>query len=215
MYTLLLSPHPDDLVYSAFSYLKQRQEKVCVTLFNVSSFNKWSLRSKILTTALRTLEDKLVLSILGCKTVHFYLEDSSLGAHPRLSPSLRVTEKPSIIVAPAAIGSHIDHLTTRGFAIKLFEQLKSCELVLYQDLPYSARVSDLHREEEALSKVIGALKVRVLPLTREEIGKKVKMAKLFFSQTDHTALIIEHARRTGREAGFEFAEKYYYTSLSR
>ncbi|PSN82887.1 hypothetical protein B9Q02_11125 [Candidatus Marsarchaeota G1 archaeon BE_D] len=215
MYTLLLSPHPDDVVYSAFFYLKHDQKRVCVTLFNVSSFNKWRLQSKFLTTTLRTLEDKLVLSLLRCKSVHLYLEDSSVRVCRKPNPSLWVKESPSIIVAPAAIGSHIDHLVTRELAIKLFEEIKNCELVLYQDLPYAAKISDLKKEEDALSGVIGNIKERVLPLTKEEIKKKVKMAKLYFSQTDYTALIVEHAKRVGKEAGFEYAEKYYLTSFTR
>ena len=84
LYNLLLSPHPDDLVFSAFSILTKKEDNLALVFFNVSSFTRWPVKSKKLVTGYRTLEDRAILRSLKTKVKYLNLEDNSLKKSAKL-----------------------------------------------------------------------------------------------------------------------------------
>src|SRR5712691_2216056 len=77
--SLFLSPHPDDLVYSTFSALTEASKsRFAIVFFNVSGFTRWRFLSRPAVTLLRTLEDRLLLNLMGVRVSYRNLSDSSI-----------------------------------------------------------------------------------------------------------------------------------------
>src|SRR5579872_2675702 len=116
-YNLLLAPHPDDLVFSAFSALSSKEKKLAIVFFNVSTFSRWPIRSRTLVTLLRTLEDKFILNFLGTKVKYLFKKDSSLLAtDPTNNKAWAswIKPPPSSIFCPLGIGEHPNHKQVRN-----------------------------------------------------------------------------------------------------
>ena len=122
-FDLLLSPHPDDLVYSAYAALSDgARQKRGVVFFNVSRFARGRLLPSVPVTALRTLEDRLIMGRNGVKASYLFLRDSTmrdvdnqqLGRWP---PGPSAVSPPHRIFAPLGVGAHADHPLVRRAAI--------------------------------------------------------------------------------------------------
>lgn len=220
-FDLLLSPHPDDLVYSAYAMLSDRSRpKLAITFFNVSRFTRFGLLPKRIVTLARTVEDRLALGIAGCK-VRFLNEPDSIArgeapipVAPRL-PNL-FGSPPARIVAPLGVGGNSDHVIVRGVAMSLWRRAPECELVLYEDLPYAARSADLATEETSIVSALGeaGISEEFLPMSPSEMRRKLLLSRLYLTQTGKTRTLLDHARRVGANSGEAFAERVFAFSPS-
>jgi len=207
--TLFFSPHPDDLVYSAFSALiDPSNKKVAVTVFNLSRFTKWGLGSPRLISAFRKLEDRLAFTLLGIKSFHLDQPDTSLVESKRFP--LKLLYRPNIIYSPLGVGSHPDHLMTRGLAVHVWLEAKRIpRLLFYEDLPYAARCENYGSVLETLSREVGLLKPRFIPLSDYQLRLKMLFSRLYITQTDNTSLLRQRAEENGLKSGVRYAEKLF------
>ena len=212
----MISPHPDDIVYSAFSVLTDGlRHKIVITPFNVSRFTRFGLRSKPLVTFLRTLEDWLVLRALRCHAVYLFVPDSlsrkRIGS-VQLTNFLREKTPPARIVAPMAIGGHVDHMIARGIALALKRVLPKSELTLYEDMPYAADSEDLESEEDS---IVASLSMGLMATYQQmddrEMARKVFFSRLYLTQTDKTDVLVAHARSVGARCASKYAERFFRT----
>lgn len=235
---LLLSPHSDDLVYSAFTLLIRRSTypKQVVTIFNVSRHTKFvgpnvNMRLQSLITEIRKLEDAFVLKSLAVASTHLDLPDRTAAGplngaqvkeHSAFSylHGLDFPLRARTIVCPMGLGGNPDHILTRSIAISLWKAKGGLDyLVFYEDLPYATIVSNLEEETRAqlaiLSETVGSLAKRVVPLTTTQLLHKIMCACFYFSQTNRFAIksIVKHAKRVGSDEGFGLAERFYVSGM--
>lgn len=220
-YNLLLSPHPDDLVLSGYSAICERREKQAIEFFNVSSFTRWRLKSKLLVTAYRTLEDRVILGLLNVKVSFLFLGDTSVSIEGRhsiclgdLKALLSSSGIPHKLFCPLGIGGHLDHMFVRQSGIDLWQSWgKEPELFFYEDLPYAALdLRSGYSFERCLLDVkhcCGVLRIAWRPLTKIEMRAKLLACRAYASQTNHANLLTEHARVLGKECSADFAERYF------
>jgi hypothetical protein len=125
--------------------------------------------------------------------------------------------RPIRIFCPLGVGGNTNHLFVRQIAIRQWiDWDKNPELIFYEDLPYAARISDNQDFSLAtclrnISSTIPDIKQIYRPLSREQMKQKILLAKAYFSQTDYSDLLLDHARALGAECSEGFAEKYYAT----
>jgi hypothetical protein len=228
-FDLLLSPHPDDLVYSAYASLSDRtRPKLGVVFFNVSRFALGRLLPMVPVTALRTLEDRLILGWNGVKARYFFLRDSSLrenndnqslGRWP-LAPGPSVGGTPHRIFAPLGVGAHEDHLLVRKAAISWWstEYRRIPQICFYEDLPYAARSENLWAEEERIVNELeaecGVLQPEHWRLRPPLLRRKLLFSRFYLSQADKVELFLTHAIQVGRLSGDGPAERYFCTVQS-
>jgi LmbE family N-acetylglucosaminyl deacetylase len=214
-YDLLLSPHPDDLVFSTFSILSSRTEKLALVYFNVSKFTRWNIKSKLIVTTIRTLEDKIILSLLGTKTAYLFLPDDSIrnssSEHLENGDINWLKETPSEIFCPLGVGGNPDHLKVRDRGIRLHRTFKKKpKLFFYEELPYAARHSDSTESRlQELSPFFASLKPSVSVLSSDEMKRKLIASRAYFSQNDHRVLLLKRAKEVGEESSGEYAEMFY------
>jgi len=217
LYNLLLSPHPDDLVFSAFSILVKKQKNLAIVFFNVSSFTRWPVKSKRLVTGFRTLEDRTILRSLKTRVKYLHLEDNSLkesSDSDLLSTEGLDLELPATIYSPLGVGGSPNHLQVRKWAVeKWLSWEKKSMLNFYEDLPYAAKTKNLEVEEKQLlrelERTCGSLQKIKEPLTKTQLERKLRMCRYYFSQTDYSDLIGKHASNRADPGSMEFAEIFY------
>jgi LmbE family N-acetylglucosaminyl deacetylase len=205
LYNLLLSPHPDDLVFSAFSVVTKKRNNLALVFFNVSSFTRWPIKSRKLVTGYRTLEDRAILNSLGAKVKYLNLEDNSLkksGQILQLSDKESKLEPPERIYSPLGVGNSPNHLEVRDWAIKRWiSWKKQSTLYFYEDLPYAAKLENAGSAEKTiideLEKACGPIEQVKEHLTESQISRKVRLCKSYFSQTDYSEMIGNHAKSVG------------------
>jgi len=161
--SIFLSPHADDICFSSFfaiAGLAGRETKI-ITVFSESC---WTFRAapnqdmRTEVTAARHKEDIAFAEYVDAALLTLDLPDSSLR-YPLGSGGEYKTNVDSIlpvvrnriaelvqqhkgtlsVFAPIGISRHIDHLLVRDAALDLFRG--RAELVLYEDLPYAARLT--------------------------------------------------------------------------
>jgi hypothetical protein len=218
-FDLLLSPHPDDLVYSAYRMLSDRSRlKLAITFFNVSRFTRFGLLPRRIVTLARTLEDRVALGIAGCGVRFLYELDSLARGEAPVRVVARLPDlsgsMPVRIVAPLGVGSNPDHLIVRSVAMSLWRLAPECELVLYEDLPYAARSSDLATEETSIVSALGEAGIReeFLPMSPSEMRRKLLLSRLYLTQTVKTQTLLDHARLVGADSSNGFAERVFVCS---
>jgi len=218
--TLFLSPHPDDLVYSAFSALtEQREVGTGVTFFNVSRFTKWGLLPKYFVTPMRTLEERIILTRLRVRSSFLWMEDSSSRSCPismqKIASKLnQFSGRFEYIFCPLGISGHPDHLAVRRVAIDYW-RLK-CDgkpsICFYEDLPYAAKVKEIECEVERcvreLSQSCDNLSICYRPLSNDQFNRKVVFSRLYLTQNDQSKLLKKHAQVIGKKCGRAYAERY-------
>jgi LmbE family N-acetylglucosaminyl deacetylase len=218
-YDLLLSPHPDDVVYSAFSILSDGlRRKVVATPFNVSDFSRLKRSLKLpreIVSLWRTTEDRIVMRALGVQVTYLFLPDSLIRGKREINGLERLTRRLSAntarIIAPLGVGGHADHIAIRDFALRQFRVKLVPELVLYEDLPYAAESQDLEKEEKSilLSLNVPGISAKLNKMDVQVFKRKIKFSKLYFSQSDRAAFLERHARFLGSKCGAKFAERFY------
>ena len=216
LYNLLLSPHPDDLVFSVFSILTKEENNLALVFFNISSFTRWPVKSKKLVTGYRTLEDRAILRSLKTKVKYLNLADNSLKDstdNDLLSIKKLELDLPAKIYSPLGVGGSPNHLQVRNWAINHWIGWeRKTELYFYEDLPYAAKSDDLEQEEEhilqELEKTCGPLQKLAEPLTAAQLDRKLRKCRSYFSQTDYSKLIGNHAKNRA-DSSTKFAEIFY------
>jgi hypothetical protein len=217
---LLLSPHPDDLVFSCFSVLAKPKglHNRAIVFFNISTFSRWPIHSRRLVSTYRTLEDRFVLGSLHVEVKYLFGRDSSLESssdtNDQLDWDLNL-EIPSAIYSPLGVGHNENHLQVRDWAVKHWVRWqKKCSLLFYEDLPYAAKLGDTLEDKEVvitreLEAICGNIEFILEPLSGEDLARKLRFSKLYYSQTDYTDLLKSFAKQRGRSTETGFAEAFY------
>lgn len=218
-FNVFFSPHPDDLVYSAFSALTERTGVgTAVIFFNVSRFTRWGIFPKYFVTMMRTLEDKIILTRLRLRTSFLWLEDSSVRSNPISQQAIasRLSGFPEplrSIFCPMGVGGHPDHLAVRDAAIHFWRRRRmKPQICFYEDLPYAARTKEIESEVEKcvrnMPQSCGRLSIFYSPLTKVQFRRKILFSRLYLTQNDHTTLLTRHAKELGKQCGRAYAERY-------
>jgi LmbE family N-acetylglucosaminyl deacetylase len=145
----LLSPHPDDAVLSAWSLLGAGTTVVTVFAGDPAdaTCGPWDavcgLASSHEAMRLRRLEDRRALEPLDVDVQQLNLVESQYAdrasaAAVSAAIALSLPPRCELLVAPAGIGGHPDHLKVRAAAIELAESL-GIALELYAELPYAVQ----------------------------------------------------------------------------
>jgi hypothetical protein len=222
----MLSPHPDDLVFSCFSaMMDSKVDKRAIVFFNSSKFSRWPIHSKKLISFYRTLEDKFILESLGIKVKYLFNPDTSIenpqNTFPRAEWDLKL-DPPLCIYSPLGVGGNKNHIQVRDWAIRRWIGWnKNCELCFYEDLPYAAKLGfspdeielPIIRELESICE--SQIELQLRPLSREILARKILLSKFYFSQTDYSELLESFAKIRGRSSQAGFAETIYHVRRSK
>lgn len=155
---LVLSAHADDAAFSAGGMLQQFAAHSDITIVTVFSQSAWTVRALppefASVTAHRAHEDLTYCRRIGARQCSLGLPDASLRgydvdtelhADPTSDPVVRPlstalrrllqAHPESDVLAPAAVGGHVDHRLLRDATLR--EMAPGRTLVLYEDLPYA------------------------------------------------------------------------------
>ncbi|MCX7113391.1 MAG: PIG-L family deacetylase [Proteobacteria bacterium] len=221
-----VSPHADDIAYSAIGSLSNTPEAAKKWLVTVFSVSCWSFEhalnpdAAVEVTAKRKQEDGGFATLFDCEYIALPLVDSSLRAYhgggeyqvnPHddpiywqvkilLSDLIMQLPNDTVFYLPLGIGHHVDHLIVREAVKEIVNDLN--RLVFYEDLPYADQFSDAQIEAVALS-----IDPRLSPMLiamQEYWDTKAQAIQLYPSQLEaNTYSRIHHyARRIGKE-GYE------------
>ncbi|GAA3372919.1 hypothetical protein GCM10020367_30810 [Streptomyces sannanensis] len=159
---LLLSPHPDDIAWSLGGTVSRLREAgadlVCLTFFNRTRYapgNPAHGDSRTATDVRRIEEDgwgaladvRLERCDLGDASLRGYDDATEMGAEPEpevlreVAARLRsviARVRPDAVLAPLAIGGHIDHSAVRR-AVAGLAPVPDAALLWYEDLPYASQ----------------------------------------------------------------------------
>jgi LmbE family N-acetylglucosaminyl deacetylase len=216
---LFLSPHPDDLVYSAFCALTENAgDGTAVVFFNVSRFTKRGLLPKYFVTMVRSIEERLILARLRIRSSFLWMEDSSCRRSPIDQDSVRSKliafhESYRYIYCPLGIYGHLDHLAVRSAGIDYWlKSGKKSKIRFYEDLPYAARVKEVESEVETcvseLTKSCGPLSIHYHPMNFDLVRRKLFFSRLYLTQNNHSKLLKKHAEELGKQCNRAYAERY-------
>lgn len=159
---LLLSPHADDVAYSIGGIVVRLSRQADVLLMTVFGRSGWALpaalrrKSVDFISALREQEDRAYCERRQLGYVRLPCPDSFVMGYdeatelcdvpnddPRTVNVVMIIEaavaslRPHFVIAPCAVGGHIDHHIVRGAA----ETLRQVDVLYYEDVPYSASLS--------------------------------------------------------------------------
>jgi LmbE family N-acetylglucosaminyl deacetylase len=227
---LFISPHPDDICYSAFLAITQRDASspaVIVTLFSQSCWTFLSTLQRqdaMQVTHMRRDEELAFAGFVNANVDFLDLPDTSLrcatfGDEYRLAPTedfiyetaraklsdvLRRRESIATIYAPLGISGHVDHLIARDIMLG-FDPLRH-RLLLYEDLPYVARYND---------KAITSFAARLPGQPRPELRtapspqRKIDAMRLYRSQLEPNTVEVVIGYGMQRSEQTIFAERYW------
>ena len=149
---VVISPHLDDAVLSAWSALRHHSDVAVVTCFAGeppagTPASVWDRRGgarcAVEQVRLRRAEDQAVMNSLGATAVHLehldapYRDPGDDMVVERLTDSLRPhLGRDALVLAPLALGGHPDHVAAREAALAAAPRGR---LLLYADLPYASR----------------------------------------------------------------------------
>lgn len=219
----LISPHPDDVAYSSGGLVARLAGRCELHLVTVFTHSAWAapkaLRSagSAAISAMRYVEDKAFCDRFGLRLSSLGLADSSLSGYddeselaasaerdPRAPVAARALRAllaelaPDGILAPAAVGGHVDHRIVRDALLTRSHGVAS--LAFYEDLPYAAGC-----ELERLDAQLRAQGLR--PAANVDIdstlGEKLAAMWIYDSQTEQDTVdeIVSHARRLAAWSG--------------
>jgi LmbE family N-acetylglucosaminyl deacetylase len=207
---LAISPHSDDVAFSLGAYLLGQCAVSHIQLVTVFSISKSTtdeiIKDSAVISEIRKAEDSRFVESLGqaMRVVWLDREDAPLRLHIPdeavfnfeppyidLSEVWYVLNKVKVeygsfdlLLAPMALGCHIDHVIVRNTALKLLEE--GLPVVFYEDLPYAADFSLAEIDEHA--EQLGSLAGKKLELftieTGMTIGKKIALLSCYRSQMD-------------------------------
>ncbi len=151
---VVISPHLDDAVLSAWSVLRadpSGEVGVVVVFAGVPAEGTSGRFDPVFGTTdsaalmrLRRQEDHDAVAAAGRRSIHLdHLDDQYRTAPPdpgELTASIAAAvDRCSMLVAPAGIGRHPDHLAARAAAVELAASTGT-DLSLYADLPYATNM---------------------------------------------------------------------------
>jgi LmbE family N-acetylglucosaminyl deacetylase len=217
-HVLALSPHPDDVAFSCGGLLRRLCSLSTVTIVTVFTKSKWSpmldLDDAERITEQRCAEDRSFAGQVNARLRHLGWRDSGLRGYDDLSErsayydqpeeqsasfellSVIDEERPEWILAPLALGNHVDHLVVRDTV--MFCKRSEMNICFYEDLPYSDELSEPQIEQH-VSACAGSVAQTKISLTTDEFDMKLATARLYTSQVreQDTSAIRRHALRTG------------------
>jgi deacetylase len=188
--SIFLSPHADDICFSSFWAIAGIAPKTAqiVTVFSESC---WTFRSapnldiRAEVTAIRHKEDIAFAKYVHAEYTTLGLPDSSLRyplgsggeyiieaddmlpeVRQRITESVQHCEGALSVFAPIGVSQHVDHLLVRDAALDLFQG--RAELVLYEDLPYAARLTP-----DAIAEFVRGTKLTLSELRFVESGTRL------------------------------------------
>jgi LmbE family N-acetylglucosaminyl deacetylase len=143
--TLVLSPHPDDAVFSCWHVLAGAGEVRVVTIFaGVPEEGleppRWDRitggRDPVTRVRERREEDCAALALVGREPEFLdFVEQQYSSALPRVDDVLRAIPDAGEIFAPAGIGGHSAHELVRDAGLQLLKA--GARVSFYADLPYA------------------------------------------------------------------------------
>jgi LmbE family N-acetylglucosaminyl deacetylase len=149
--TLILSPHLDDAVLSCPGYMQRRAPVVIATVFSASGDSLQALYRA------RRAEDRRAAGMLGASVAHLGFRDAPFRS-PRygsfcgivfgqareyrgtvLAVAAKIAAlieklRPVQVLAPLAVGNHVDHRAVRDAALGTVDHRR---LLFFEDRPYS------------------------------------------------------------------------------
>lgn len=211
---VVLSPHRDDAAFSTGSLLGLAATAgLPVTVLNVFTQSMYAPfgpdgLSIDAVTSLRLSEDQAVVSLLAqsAQLLDLALLDAPLRLHIRddqvisgsLSPEQFAAEVErtaaalpdlshvDLLLAPLALGAHIDHLIARDAALRA---VSPDRLGFYQDLPYASRMHSPKALEQETAEILAVLSSHTqLPLrpwllhAENDAGRKRHLVSCYPSQ---------------------------------
>ncbi len=216
---IFLSPHSDDVCFSLGVFAQSSLNSVIVSIFTTSNYlaNKPDVSAKDNTskvTSVRKSEDEAFANHISANHISLNLLDAPLRGLKIFSKpteneieyvqeSLRRTleellsnyDRGVTIFAPAGIGGHVDHITTRDFILKNMGELNDrCEIAFYEDLHYASRlderlvgIEDLKRK---MPKSFELIRYR-FPI-EDKIDLKLDLMNIYKSQIPSYGIHIEN-----------------------
>jgi LmbE family N-acetylglucosaminyl deacetylase len=198
---IVISPHFDDAVLSAWTYLQSKEVSILTICAGVPSAEvcvssadlNCGFTSGREAALERIHEDVRVCNGLGIVPIHLdeldypYSGDkdkTKLGK--KLSPHIYPD---NTIFVPLGIGRHPDHVATRDSVIQMYKNNNSFQLFFYADFPYASmprykrdKYNWLAIEKEIRSQGIQLCKFQKVSLEQEWIEKKIEYLKKYKSQ---------------------------------
>ncbi|MBD2826619.1 PIG-L deacetylase family protein [Xenorhabdus szentirmaii] len=222
----LIAPHPDDIAYSIGGFISQLAAVSTLEVVTVFTQSQWALPKSLrnsgaaVVSKVRVKEEQAFCENFKMKLYPLGLSDSSLSGYndgnerqlqftqEQLTDDIRtsiVLEKlqqilaessPDIVIAPAAIGHHIDHQIVHHAICSL--QNHQWQLAFYEDLPYAAEFSLDILEKQLTERKFSILEVISIDQT---LADKYAALSNYASQTDKETIdaIIFHAQRLAQK----------------
>ncbi|MCC3776400.1 PIG-L deacetylase family protein [Streptomyces sp. UNOB3_S3] len=232
-HTLLIAPHPDDVAYSCGGLLAARAGAARATLLTVFTRSSWALPKRLrragpdVITARRKEEELRYCRARGLAryvplgfddaSLRGYDDDTEMTADPARDPlrepvaravAAAVRElRPGLVLAPAAVGGHVDHLLVHEAVRRSAGD--GVRRLYYEDLPYAA-----HHALPAVEGLLSGSRGLVPYATTDVSGvfqEKVRGMYVYGSQTDDECVreVTLHARRVAAPAGGGRAERVW------
>ncbi|MBB2485177.1 PIG-L family deacetylase [Mitsuaria sp. WAJ17] len=225
---LLLSPHADDIAYSLGGLIAATAAQTRYGMVTVFSQSAWALPARLRTrphpeiSALRRAEDQVYCRRHGIRHEQLDFQDAALlgldarqelsmdvETDPRLSAVVAAVgaciarHRPWAVLAPCALGDHIDHQLVRRAA----EAHSPQHLYYYEDIPYASTRSLLDVETQLCAQ---GLEPWVTVPIDETVQLKCEDMWLYRTQTSAptVAEMLLHAERV-RPHGTQRAERLW------
>ncbi|GAA3493949.1 PIG-L family deacetylase [Streptomyces prasinosporus] len=218
--TLLVSPHPDDVAYSCGGLLATVGRPAHAMLMTVFTRSAWALPKRLRRAGTRVIsaqrrdEELRYCRLWGLADYQpLGFDDASLRGYddeaeissPADADDVRGAVEDAVatavrasgantVLAPAAVGDHIDHLLVHG-AVR--GAVPEGTLVLfYEDLPYAGQ-HEMTDIERTLRDERGLVPYADIDISRV-VEQKVRGMYVYGSQTDDECVreTLRHARRT-------------------
>jgi LmbE family N-acetylglucosaminyl deacetylase len=220
---LVVSPHPDDAALSVGGLLLCLEAPITLlTVFGRSNYTLrgWLERGWKRVTEIRQAEETAYARSLGARLLYPRLTDASirfrgavermfpadgLPALPRRLPGVleeALRGRPRLMLVPAGIGGHADHLAVRE-AARAAAAKRGLAVAFYEDLPYAATFS-----ERRLRRHLRGLDARLEPLwipLGGRLAEKLQRLSLYATQLGPKQVrqVAAHARRWPERAPCE------------
>lgn len=225
--TLVLAPHPDDAAFSLGGAILGRQlpaPVTVVTLFGRSNYAGGQFHPDAdCVTALRQAEDEQWARSAGVRLVYLDRPEAALRTGSSFDDvfgppdfdhlairetaetirALVIEEKPRLLLAPLAIGSHCDHVIVREL-VKSFSREADIVTAFYEDLPYADEASS-EEIARAVSEALPDPWPLVLPLRAGMLDRKCDSLPVYASQIEDAVLhaVRRHSLGLGHADGAE------------
>ncbi|MEU7282078.1 PIG-L family deacetylase [Streptomyces sp. NPDC045431] len=218
--TLLVSPHPDDVAYSCGGLLAAVGRPAHATLLTVFTRSAWALPKRLRRAGTRVISDRRreeelrycrLRGLADYRPLGFddaglrgYDEETEVSS-PAEADGVRGAVEAAVadavrtsgadtVLAPAAVGGHVDHLLVHG-AVRGAVADGGPLVLFYEDLPYAGQ-HDLADVERTLRHERGLVPFADVDISGV-VEQKVRGMYVYGSQTDDECVreTLRHARR--------------------